>query len=368
MRLPFTVAKHLIPEPDGDGVDFQCRFRKNKQSKHKVLGKGQFGQVLLIQDETSKFACKVLRKGLVFEGNVIYTPPKATVLRGEVDILRTLRHKSHCLQLEAVYESPRAIYVVTEVCQGGDMLQWMAGKSLAGTDVMRIARQLFTAVCHCDKHGILHRDIKPENIMFVNNECTSDVRLIDFGSGCMDPPPNNNKNNYEDRIQHQTFAGTAFYMAPEIFQQSYTALVDVWSAGVTIYVLVASYPANDLQKAFNLLQKSQRNLRNLPGNDGDTMNDAYFDFLQKALTYWPEKRLSAHNLLLHPFLWLENDTYEDSAIGTIMSWSAYGTSRRHVLSDEEVQHQEGVSSWIDELMMGPWSMFTSCNATDIFSF
>lgn len=366
MHLPFAVAKHLIPEPDGNGADFAFRFNKHGRSKHQVLGKGQFGQVILIKDETSKLlACKVLCKGLAFEGNVIYTPPKATVLRGEVEILRMLQQQSYCLQLEAVYESPRVIYIVTEVCQGGDMLQWMAGKSLHDTDVKRIARQLFTAVSHCDQFGILHRDIKPENIMFLHSGSSSDLRLIDFGSGCIDS--NKCIQRYEDRIQHKTFVGTAFYMAPEIFQKSYTALVDVWSAAVTIYVLVASYPANDLQKAFNLLQKSQRDLRTLPGNDVDTMPDAYFDFLQKALTYWPEKRPSARNLLLQPFFCSEK--CDSPHIGKITAWSVGGISRRHILS-QECQHQESVSSWIEGIMdkKTTWSIFTSCNVAEIFGF
>jgi serine/threonine protein kinase len=173
---------------------------------------------------------------------------------------------------------------------------------------------LYEAVAHCDNYGILHRDIKPENVLLVHCGQTSDLRLIDFGSGCRDDLSivDQLERRYEDRVLHRTMAGTAFYTAPEVFQHHYTALADVWSAAVTLYVLVASYPAADqLQKAFNLLQKSDRDLRTLPGHEVDSLSesllksagmpDAYFDFLTQALIYWPERRPNARTLLQSAF-------------------------------------------------------------------
>ena len=52
---------------------------------------------------------------------------------------------------------------------------------------------------------------------------------------------------------HSTFAGSAFYISPEMYQPTYTDKTDVWSVGATLYVLVAGYPADKLQKAFNIV-------------------------------------------------------------------------------------------------------------------
>ena len=77
-----------------------------------------------------------------------------------------------------------------------------------------------------------------ENVMFCNSKRDSDLRLIDFGSGTMD----NNTNPIEQDVdEHHTFAGSAFYISPEMFQRMYTTKTDVWSAAATIYVLVAGY-------------------------------------------------------------------------------------------------------------------------------
>jgi serine/threonine protein kinase len=398
MRFPITpVTKHLIDHRDGNSGDFKSRFlganatRRSWQKQHALLlGKGQFGRVILVEEKDAKrrFACKILPKGFAFEANVLYKPVKPHVLRGEVEILRTLHGSSNwCLQLEAVYETSRSIFVVTEVCDGGDLMTWAAaapGRSLNAPwvslrveDVVRIARQLLTAVAYCDHHAILHRDIKPENVMFVHRGRTSDLRLIDFGSGCTDTTAARNNRSgqperrYEDRVRHHTMAGTAFYTAPEVFQRNYTGLVDVWSAAVTLYVLVASYPANHhhLQTAFNLLHKSCRDLRTLPGHESSstvtmdtdtdrcsTMPEAYFDFITQALTYWPEHRPTAQTLLQHAFVQsssspcsllnaTEKIAIPDSSAGTTTTTTTPMQQLNHVASSssssstvEESQH------------------------------
>ena len=73
--------------------------------------------------------------------------------------------------------------------------------------------------------GIIHRDIKPENIVLVNGVW----KLIDFGlaTDCKEP---------------NMCCGTLLYAAPEIFYgHCYTESVDMWSIGVTFYVMLAGY-------------------------------------------------------------------------------------------------------------------------------
>lgn len=74
--------------------------------------------------------------------------------------------------------------------------------------------------------------------MFCTNKRDSELRLIDFGSGTLD---NNGSPQQNDVDEHHTFAGSAFYISPEMFQKMYTTKTDVWSAGATLYVLVAGY-------------------------------------------------------------------------------------------------------------------------------
>lgn len=136
--------------------------------------------------------------------------------------------------------------------------------------------------------------------MFQDLAPRADLRLIDFGSGVLDKTTNDEKDN--DLHTHTTFAGSAFYISPEMFQRIYTAKTDVWSAGVTLYVLVAGYPADSLQVAFNILHTAHnRNLRQLPNLPRD-LPDSFYDLMEQLLNYRHKRRASAGDLLNHEFV------------------------------------------------------------------
>jgi calcium/calmodulin-dependent protein kinase I len=274
----------------------------------KVLGEGEFGVVTLVHDKTNPsaepMASKLLRKGAVFKDNTLYSAILPKVLKSEIEILRTLQGKRYCMKMEAIYETRSVLYMVTELCAGGEMMEYVSKQpeDLRTEDVSRIAFQLLSAVDHCAKHGIIHRDIKPENCMFQTYAPGSALRLIDFGSGTINLDAAASQQNKADDLDvHTTFAGSAFYISPEIFQHTYTYKTDVWSTGATLYVLVAGYPAADLQKAFNLLQKSKRDLHKLP-NLPDNMPESYYELLNSLLCYQHKKRPSAGEVLKQEFV------------------------------------------------------------------
>ena len=78
-----------------------------------------------------------------------------------------------------------------------------------------------------------------------------------------------------------------------MFQKKYTTKCDVFSVGVLLYVLVAGYPAETLQSAFNLLHKASRDLKTLPGSWPEDVPDTYFEMLDKLLRYRWKSRPSA---------------------------------------------------------------------------
>ena len=318
---------HLIDSVEGDEDDYQRRFLEDS-----VLGEGEFGVVKLVHDmelkkqyisrlnvetsieEPKPLACKILQKGVIFKDNVLYSPLKPHILKGEVDMLRTLAGECYCLKLCAVYESPKRLFVITECCTGGVLTQYVAsqGQSFTTDDVSRIAYQLLSAIDHCAQYRVIHRDIKPDNILFTNPEAGADIRLIDFGSGCMDAKhspeaddaANESKVEYVNGFRvHETFAGSAFYISPEVFRRSYTVKTDVWSVGATLYVLVAGYPADALQPAFNILQCDKRDLRKLP-NLPQNLPESFYQLLEGCLTYWYKQRPSARKLLQYDFVTL----------------------------------------------------------------
>lgn len=274
---------------------------KSTFEEKRTLGQGEFGVVKLVvkksAPDSDPYAVKLLNKGFVFKDNVLYSPMKPEHLKMEIDILKALGGKKFNLVLDSVYESSSKLYLVTEICAGGELVEYVSenmAEGLRTEEVSRIAHQLLSAVDHCDRHNILHRDIKPENMMFKANTRTAELRLIDFGCATMDMADERGK-------EHETFAGTPFYISPEMFQNKYTSKTDVFSAGVVLYVLVAGYPAQSLQAAFNLLQKANRDLKTLPGMPED-MPETYYEMLNKMLTYRWKGRKSAGEMLDDEFV------------------------------------------------------------------
>ena len=177
----------LLANTKGDGKSFL-----NEYSLHEILGQGEFGVVKLAypkqqnvndasnknsnknnkeqqqqqqQQQQQRYACKILRKGIQFKDNTLYSAIKPHVLQSECGILQLLREKRHILQVVDIYESPSSIYILTEYLSGGDMFQYVSmyyndGGGLRTEDVSRMSFQLLDAVSHCAKHGIIHRDIK----------------------------------------------------------------------------------------------------------------------------------------------------------------------------------------------------------------
>lgn len=164
-----TVAPpQILEHADGTDEEYQQRFVEDC-----ILGEGQYGIVKLVhyawptgkEQASPPLACKMLHKGAYVRNNVSYSPLNPKLLRTEVNILQALAGDCFCLKLMAVYESPCALYVVTEYCSGGGMMEYMAARQqeLRTEDVSRVAFQLLSAVHHCARNGVIHRDIKPDN-------------------------------------------------------------------------------------------------------------------------------------------------------------------------------------------------------------
>lgn len=445
----------LLEGVDGGEEDYHKRFLEDD-----VIGEGEFGQVRLVHDVRQQssssaataapggkerkavpYACKVLRKGITFRDNTIYSPIRPDVLKGEVEILRLLEGQQYCLGLAAVYETPRAIYLVTEYCGGGAMTEYVASQpeDLRTEDVSRIAFQLLSAVDHCARHRVLHRDIKPENgalysfqyncfcgglclacgprgerdgeastvSLWVSRwSCGLCVSIVltcallghcshvlrsrpqishaphRFRLGLLGPKGGRGNDCCQrfkrrtHRTHHLCWVGflhiarnVPAVVHPEngrlerrcvvgwdaggqrtkMVFRCLTHLMYFWIppfAGVTLYVLAAGYPANELQRAFNILQMSKgRDLRSLPNLPPD-MPDSYYEMLEGLLTYRYKRRPSAHDMLQCEFVRfhqaLENPgvlSFEEVALAAHSAAAEAGAAPQAGVSRDRSQHR-----------------------------
>lgn len=155
--------------------------------------------------------------------------------------------------------------------------------------------------------NIVHRDIKTANIFlhFPNKSKVTDkeiyrsnlihdqvqVKLGDFGFA----------KRYKKTDLNLTQCGTPLNMAPEILNgQKYNEKIDIWSYGVTLFEsLFGVTPFNGRDKA-DLRDNVNLGIVKFP--QGLNLSSSCLDFISKCLLINPEKRMSIHHALNHPFM------------------------------------------------------------------
>jgi serine/threonine protein kinase len=134
--------------------------------------------------------------------------PKAlsAALTREIHHHRQLHHP-HVVQLYEVIATESAIWLVAELCSGGELFDYLLER---GRVPEREAKVLFGQLClavgYVHEKGIVHRDLKLENVL-LDERCR--VKLSDFGF----------TREYERGALLDTFCGTTGYAAPEMLAE-----------------------------------------------------------------------------------------------------------------------------------------------------
>ena len=153
-------------------------------------------------------------------------------LQREITVMHRLKSR-HIVHLLEVYNTGKRLYLVLELCTGGELFDHIidVGRFPEST-ARRYFQQLLAGVCSMHAHHVSHRDLKPENMLL---DSEGRLRISDFGfSAVMDS---------DDLLK--TAVGTPEYVAPEVVSMllsDATAYdgrkVDVWSCGVILYVML----------------------------------------------------------------------------------------------------------------------------------
>ncbi|CAI5483002.1 unnamed protein product [Closterium sp. Yama58-4] len=347
-----TVPLPSTPPPPRDFL--------TEYSLGRHLGKGAFGEVLECTHKATgrQFACKRIDKRL------ITSESDAAEVRKEVAILQQLtaagpsRHGG-IVQLVEALEDGAAVYLVMELCEGGDLFELIKSDHAAGMpeDMAReIFRQVALAVAYCHARGVLHRDIKPENILFtgpnqsapaadfgaefgaesVAAECSQKdfgdssaaawrwrVRVADFGLALFLP---------HGQMGHG-MAGSRFYTAPEMVRgRKYGKRADVWSMGVVLCAMLTGrvpFAGKDRADAEGLRRSILRGAINFSAPAWAPVSAGARDLVRRMLEVDPRRRLKAAEVLQHPWvlgLELPELTAADAAADVVMVADAAGSA------------------------------------------
>jgi len=192
-----------------------------------ILGYGIGGLVRLVEHKQTgtKYAVKTL--GL----DQIQSKEGLKQVREEVEILMMLDHPN-IVKLDGVYEANNEIYLVQELCHGGDLfdrLDAQPNEHYSEAQCARLVKQMLSAVRYIHSKGIIHRDLKLENFLFDHSGSNAELKMIDFGLS---------KHFKIGDIHHEP-VGTRYTVAPEVLKGNYDEKVDIWAIGVITFLLLS---------------------------------------------------------------------------------------------------------------------------------
>ncbi|KAK8945943.1 Calcium-dependent protein kinase isoform 2 [Platanthera guangdongensis] len=195
----------------------------------KELGRGQFGITYLCTELSTgvKYACKSISKRKLVSRTDIED------MRREIFILQHLTGQPNVVEFIGAYEDAQNIHLVMELCSGGELFDRIIAKgSYSERKAAKICRGIVNVVHVCHFMGVMHRDLKPENFLFESKDEDSDLKAIDFGLSVF----------IEEGKIYKEIVGSAYYVAPEVLRRNYGKEIDVWSAGVILYILLSGVP------------------------------------------------------------------------------------------------------------------------------
>ncbi|XP_015055554.1 calcium-dependent protein kinase 20-like [Solanum pennellii] len=253
------------------------------------LGQGQFGTTFLCVDKAQpkEFACKSIAK------RKLTTEEDVEDVRREIQIMHHLAGHPSVVQIVGAYEDAVAVHVVMELCAGGELFDRIIKRGhYSEKKAAELARVIVGVVEACHSLGVMHRDLKPENFLFVNEKEESSLKTIDFGLSVFFKPGE----TFTDVV------GSPYYVAPEVLRKRYGPECDIWSAGVIIYILLSGVPPfwdETEQGIFEQIVKGELDLVSEPW---PAISESAKDLVRKMLVREPKKRLTAHEVLCHPWV------------------------------------------------------------------
>ena len=255
------------------------------------IGIGGYSRVLKIQNiETGKlYACKELQKNELAD---------IDSFNREIDILIKLDHPN-IIKLYEVYENEDFIYIVMELCNGGELFDRIIKRTEMGNpftekEAATIFKQLMSAVSYCHSNKIVHRDLKPENLLLLNNDDDTHIKIIDFGTSLIFKKKNT---SMFDRV------GTAYYISPEVIDGYYDEKCDVWSCGIILYILLCGYPPFNGRDDEEIFLNIRRLNYSFPSPEWNNISNDAKDLL-KSIICDQFMRLNDEQVLNH--IWLKN--------------------------------------------------------------
>ncbi|XP_016297584.1 ribosomal protein S6 kinase alpha-1 isoform X2 [Sinocyclocheilus anshuiensis] len=228
----------------------------------------------------------------------------------EIEILLRYGQHPNIITLKDVYDNGKQVYLVTELMRGGELLdRILKQKFFSEREASAVLHTITKTVEYLHSQGVVHRDLKPSNILYVDESGNPEsLRICDFGFA---------KQLRADNGLLMTPCYTANFVAPEVLKrQGYDEGCDIWSLGVLLYTMIAGFTpfANGPEDTpEEILSRIGSGHFTLTGGNWDAVSDAAKDLVSKMLHVDPHQRLTAKQVLKHPWI-IQRDKLPNSQL------------------------------------------------------
>ncbi|XP_022742791.1 phosphoenolpyruvate carboxylase kinase 2-like isoform X2 [Durio zibethinus] len=220
---------------------------KNKYQVCEEIGRGRFGTIsrVFCPITEASFACKSVDKRLLTD------PIDRECLENEAKIMTLLAPNSNIVQIHDMFESEDTLQLILELCQPYTLYEQILQPDLSESKAASYMQQIMSG---------------------------------ELGS--------------VDGV-----VGTPYYVAPEVVMgRAYNEKVDVWSAGVVLYVMLAGVTPFYGETAEEIFEAVLRGNLRFPTRIFRSVSAEAKDLLRKMICRDVSKRWSAEQVLRHPWI------------------------------------------------------------------
>ena len=255
-----------------------------------LLGKGAMKSVYRGFDEERGVEVAWNQASL---SDVLRTPDAVQRMYSEVQLLSTLRHDAIIGFHASWVDLPRRTFnFITELFSSGTLRSYRLRYPRVSLRAVRSwARQILRGLAYLHGHDppVIHRDLKCDNLLVNGHQ--GQVKIGDLGLAAV---------LREAGQAARSVIGTPEFMAPEMYDEEYNELVDVYSFGMCMLeMLTLEYPYSECSNPAQIYKKVTAG--KLPDAFYRVDDDEARRFIGRCLVA-ASKRPSAADLLLDPFL------------------------------------------------------------------
>ncbi|KAF3437536.1 hypothetical protein FNV43_RR20290 [Rhamnella rubrinervis] len=266
-------------------VDPTGRYGRYKE----VLGKGAFKKVYRAFDELEGIE---VAWNQVKVADLLRNSEDLERLYSEVHLLKTLKHKNIIKFYNSWVDTRHEnINFITEIFTSGTLRQYRKKhKHVDLRALKKWSRQILEGLLYLHSHDppVIHRDLKCDNIFVNGNQ--GEVKIGDLGLAAI---------LRQARSAHSVI-GTPEFMAPELYEEEYNELVDIYAFGMCLLELVTfEYPYVECTNAAQIFKKVTSGVK--PASLAKVTDPGVRSFIEKCIAKASD-RLPAKELLMDPFL------------------------------------------------------------------